>query len=213
MVDNQVLTFAGIAAILTLTPGADTMLVMRSVFARGQRAGLLTTLGICSGLFFHATLSALGLSLILVRSAAAFEAVKLVGACYLIYLGGQSLWRAFRPSARALSPDGGAVARQKKEWWRSFLEGLLTNVLNPKVAIFYLAFLPQFISPGDPVLAKSLLLAGIHAMLGVVWLSLVTMFLGRVRALLARPRVQRPIEAAAGAVLIAFGVRLAMERR
>jgi RhtB (resistance to homoserine/threonine) family protein len=188
------------------------MLVMRSVFARGRRAGLLTTLGVCSGLFFHATLSALGLSLILVRSAAAFEVVKLVGACYLIYLGGQSLWQAFRSGARELSPDGGAVAK-KKEWWQSFLEGLLTNVLNPKVAIFYLAFLPQFISPGDPVLAKSLLLAGIHAMLGVVWLSLVTMFLGRVRALLARPRVQRTIEAAAGAVLIAFGVRLAMERR
>lgn len=213
MVDNQVLTFTGIAAILTLTPGADTMLVMRSVFARGQRAGLLTTLGICSGLFFHATLSALGLSLILVRSAAAFEVVKLVGACYLIYLGGQSLWQAFRPGARELSPDGGAVAKQKKEWWQSFLEGLLTNVLNPKVAIFYLAFLPQFISPGDPVLAKSLLLAGIHFMLGVVWLSLVTMFLGRVRALLTRPRVRRAIEATAGVVLIAFGVRLAMERR
>ena len=213
MVDNQVLAFTGIAAILTLTPGADTMLVMRSVFARGQRAGLLTTLGICSGLYFHATLSALGLSLILVRSAAAFEVVKLVGACYLIYLGGQSLWQAFRSGARELSPDGGAVAKQKKEWWQSFLEGLLTNVLNPKVAIFYLAFLPQFISPSDPVLAKSLLLAGIHFMLGVVWLSFVTMFLGRVRALLARPRVQRAIEATAGAVLIAFGVRLAMERR
>ena len=189
------------------------MLVMRSVFARGQRAGLLTTLGICSGLFFHATLSALGLSLILVRSAAAFEAVKLVGACYLIYLGGQSLWRAFRSGAREHSPDGSAVAKQKKEWWQTFLEGLLTNVLNPKVAIFYLAFLPQFISPSDPVLAKSLLLAGIHFMLGVVWLTLVTMFLGRVRALLARPRVQRTMEATAGAVLIAFGVRLAIERR
>jgi RhtB (resistance to homoserine/threonine) family protein len=213
MVDNQVLAFTGIAAVLTLTPGADTMLVMRSVFARGQRAGLLTTLGICSGLFFHATLSALGLSLILVRSAAAFEVVKLAGACYLIYLGGQSLWQAFRPGERELSPDGGAVAKQKKEWWQSFLEGLLTNVLNPKVAIFYLAFLPQFISPGDPVLAKSLLLAGIHFMLGVVWLSLVTMFLGKVRASLTRPRVRRAIEATAGAVLIAFGVRLAMERR
>src|SRR6266478_7834461 len=195
MIDNQVLAFTGIAAILTLTPGADTMLVMRSVFARGRRAGLLTSLGICSGLFFHATLSALGLSLILVRSATAFEIVKLVGAVYLIYLGGQSLWQAFRQGARKLSTGEGTVNKQKKEWWQSFLEGLLTNVFNPKVAIFYLAFLPQFISPSDPVLAKSLLLAGIHFMLGLAWLSLVATFLARVRAFLIRPRVQRTIEA------------------
>ena len=212
MIDNQVLAFTGIAAILTVTPGADTMLVMRSVFARGQRAGLLTSLGICSGLFFHATLSALGLSLILVRSATAFEIVKLMGALYLVYLGGQSLWRAFRHDARKLSTDERTV-NKKKEWWQSFLEGLLTNVLNPKVAIFYLAFLPQFINPSDPVLAKSLLLAGIHFMLGIVWLSLVTMFLGRVRGFLIRPRVQRTIDATTGAILIAFGARLAIERR
>lgn len=213
MIDNQVLAFTGIAAILTLTPGADTMLIMRSVFARGQRAGLLTTVGICSGLFFHATLSALGLSLILVRSATAFELVKLIGAFYLIYLGGQSLWQAFRHGVRKLSTNEGSGTKQKKEWWQSFLEGLLTNVLNPKVAIFYLAFLPQFISPSDPVLAKSLLLAGIHFMLGIAWLSLVTMFLGRVRGFLIRPRVPRTIEATTGVVLIAFGARLAMERR
>jgi RhtB (resistance to homoserine/threonine) family protein len=213
MMDSQVLAFTGIAAILTLTPGADTMLVMRSVFARGRRAGLLTSLGICSGLFFHATLSALGLSLILVRSATAFEIVKLIGAVYLIYLGGQSLWQAFRQGARKLSTGEGTVNKQNKEWWQSFLEGMLTNVFNPKVAIFYLAFLPQFISPSDPVLAKSLLLAGIHFMLGLAWLSLVATFLARVRAFLIRPRVQRTIEATTGAILIAFGARLAMERR
>lgn len=213
MLDNQVLAFTGIAAILTLTPGADTMLVMRSVFTRGQRAGLLTGLGICSGLFFHATLSALGLSLILVRSATAFEIVKLVGACYLIYLGGQSLWQALRHGESKLSAVEASAIKQEKQWWQSFLEGLLTNVLNPKVAIFYLAFLPQFISPNDSVLAKSLLLAGIHFILGIIWLSLVTMFLSRMRALLTHPHVQRAIEATAGAVLIAFGARLAMERR
>ena len=212
MVDNQVLAFTGIAALLTITPGADTMLVMRSVFARGQRAGLSTSLGICSGLFFHATLSALGLSLILVRSATAFEVVKLIGALYLIYLGSQSLWRAFGYFASKVTA-GEAINKQKKEWWRSFLEGLLTNVLNPKVAIFYLAFLPQFISPGDPVLAKSLLLAGIHFVLGILWLSLVTIFLARLRTLLVRPGVQRTLEATTGAILIAFGARLAMERR
>jgi RhtB (resistance to homoserine/threonine) family protein len=214
MIDHQVLAFTGIAAILTLTPGADTMLVMRNVLARGQRAGMLTTVGICSGLFFHATLSALGLSLILVRSAAIFEIVKLIGACYLILLGGQSLWRALHIGTSKISHAHKTIApEQKRGGSRSFTEGLLTNVLNPKVAIFYLAFLPQFISPGDSVFGKSMLLAGIHFTLGMVWLSLVTIFLGRMRTLLTRPRVQRAVEATMGVVLIAFGTRLALARR
>ncbi|HKC62637.1 MAG TPA: LysE family translocator [Pyrinomonadaceae bacterium] len=213
MIDSQVLAFTGIAAVLTLTPGADTMLVMRNVLERGQRAGLLTTFGICTGLFFHATLSALGLSLILVRSATAFEVVKMVGACYLVFLGGQSIWRAIRHKAESSDVPESKVAVHEKKGWQSYLEGLLTNVLNPKVAIFYLAFLPQFISVSDSVFAKSILLASIHFVLGIAWLSLVTLLLGRVRALLTRPRIKRAIEATTGAVLIAFGARLAMERR
>lgn len=95
---------------------------------------------------------------------------------------------------------------------QSLVEGLLSNVLNPKVAVFYLAFLPQFMSPGDWVFGKSMLLAGIHWVEGVLWLSMVTLFLGRLRWWISRPGVKRAMEATAGAVLIAFGVRLAMER-
>ncbi|HEV2655158.1 MAG TPA: LysE family translocator, partial [Ktedonobacteraceae bacterium] len=136
--DPQILTFIGVALVLTLTPGADTMLVMRNVLARGARAGIMTTLGICSGLFVHATLSALGLSFILVRSATAFEVVKFVGACYLIFLGLRSLWQLLR----ARHATGGEAVigeqpagQQKAGALRSFREGLLTNILNPKVAI------------------------------------------------------------------------------
>jgi RhtB (resistance to homoserine/threonine) family protein len=207
------LTFTGIALLLTITPGADTMLVMRSVVARGQRAGLLTTIGICCGLFVHASLSAVGLSVILVRSAAAFEFVKLVGAAYLIFLGVQSLWRVMHHQSRVADDAplerGHGTARTKR---RPFLEGLLTNVLNPKVAVFYLAFLPQFIRPGDPVLLKSVFLASIHFLLGLLWLSLVTLVLGRLRAVLTRPHIQQRLEAITGVILIAFGVRLALER-
>ena len=214
MFNSSVLAFTGIALLLTITPGADTMLVMRSVVARGQRAGLLTTLGISSGLFIHATMSAVGLSVILVRWAAAFEVVKLLGAAYLIVLGAQSLWRLVRHSAHGADDArlelGHGATRAGR---RPFLEGLLTNVLNPKVAIFYLAFLPQFIMPGDPVLLKSMFLASIHCMLGLIWLSLVTLVLGRLRTFLARPHIQQRLEAITGAILIAFGVRLALERR
>lgn len=224
LINSQFLAFLGIATVLTLTPGADTMLVIRNVLARGQRAGYLTGLGICSGLFVHATLSALGLSLILVRSAALFEVVKMVGACYLICLGIWSIWQMLRTrflrtqqpqnEPTPIAPVSPTIQHTANvSGWRSYRDGLLTNVLNPKVAIFYLAFLPQFISPGDPVLAKSLFLAAVHAFLGVIWLSSISVFLGKLRKFVTRPTVQRGLEAVAGTVLIAFGIRLALAQR
>jgi RhtB (resistance to homoserine/threonine) family protein len=214
MLTTQLLTFLSIITVLTITPGADTMLVIRNVVARGQRAGYLTALGICSGLFIHATLSALGLSVILVRSAVIFEIVKLAGACYLIILGAWSLWQMIRSRHHnEPAPTLTIQPSQTAGGWHSLREGLLTNVLNPKVAIFYLAFLPQFINPGDPVLLKSLLLAGLHFVLSILWLVLISTFLGRLRGFIARPAVQRGIEAVAGTVLIAFGIRLATTQR
>src|SRR5215469_5900200 len=144
IVDQQVIAFAGIAALLTITPGQDTLLVIRNVVTYGQRAGFLTALGICCGLFVHATLSAAGLSLILVKSATAFEVVKLLGAAYLIWLGAQSLWQAFHVSNRWVEKS--IPEQRSAKGWPCFVQGFLTNILNPKVAIFYLAFLPQFIS-------------------------------------------------------------------
>jgi RhtB (resistance to homoserine/threonine) family protein len=216
MFDPQILAFIGVAFILTITPGADTMLVLRSVLARGQRAGLVAGLGICSGLFIHATFSALGLSLLLVQSAMAFEVIKLLGAAYLIFLGGQSLWQALGKRSDVpvdLSQPATMTTFAERNKKQSFIEGLVSNILNPKVSVFYLAFLPQFINPGDPVLAKSLLLAVIHFVMGIIWLTLVATLAGQARTLLVRPQVQRKIEALAGAVLILFGVRLALERR
>ena len=213
MIDAQILTFTGLAALLTISPGADTMLVIRSVLARGRGAGIMTTFGICCGLFVHASLSAAGLSLILVNSALAFEALKLAGAAYLIFLGFQSL----RQLAAAKTDDDALVRGEAKNAHKSarraFMEGMLNNVLNPKPAVFYLAFLPQFINPGDPVLAKSLLLAGIHFVMGIVWLSAVSVFLGRLKDLLVGGTFRRWLEATSGAVLIGLGVRLALEKR
>lgn len=212
MFDSQVLAFTGIAALLTITPGADTMLVVRNVLTRGGKAGLLSTFGICSGLFIHASLSALGLSIILVKSAAAFQIVKYAGAIYLIYLGSQSLRRIFHGHETQLSKIGNAENAEKSGTKKSLLEGFLTNILNPKVAIFYLAFLPQFINTGDPVFEKSILLASIHAMEGIIWLSFISLFLDRIKDFIARPKTRKTIEGISGAVLIGFGIKLGMER-
>jgi len=207
VIDADVLAFTAVAALLTLAPGPDTALVVRSAVTRGRRAGLLTVLGICSGLFVHAGLSAAGVSMLLVRSATLFTAVRWAGAVYLVVLGVQSLCSAVRVSTGPPPGERPGTGR------RAFTTGLLTNLLNPKVAVFYLAFLPQFVRPDDPALAKSMLLAAIHVVQGLLWLSLVTLGIARLRKFLGHPRARRGLEGAIGVALVGFGARLALERR
>ncbi len=211
MFDLQLGTFVVLAAVLTLSPGADTLLVIRNVVARGRGAGIATASGICCGLFVHATLSALGLSVLLAQSAWAYELLKIFGALYLLWLGLQSLARALRGNGATDSAAAIAGARPPL-CGRSFREGLLTNVLNPKVAVFYLALLPQFIGVHDPVFAKSMLLAGIHAGMGLAWLVALAAVLDRARALITRPRMKRLLEGVSGAILVGLGARLALAR-
>jgi RhtB (resistance to homoserine/threonine) family protein len=211
--DPKLVMFIGLVAVLTVTPGADTALVTRNTLSHGRTAALCTTLGISLGCAVHATLSGLGLSAILSQSAALFEAVKFVGAGYLLFLGVRSLLGVGHgPLPVAGAAPAPAVAREGA-WRGAFLQGLLTNVLNPKVALFYLTFLPQFMNPGDPVVLKSLALAGIHILLGLVWLSTYAYFISRLSDLLLRPAVRRRFERVTGGLLILLGLRLAWERR
>ena len=205
-VDGSILAFIGIAALLTILPGADMALVAKVTLLDGKRAAFFTSLGICAGLPVHAAASALGLSLIIATSAEAFTAVKFAGAAYLAYLGIRTIRDSLRPTA-----DPNVAAARARSTGAAFAQGWLSNVLNPKVALFYLTFLPQFISPGDNVLAKSLLLAGIHAVLGLVWLPLYAFAIDRLGAMVRGAR--RWLERLSGAALIGLGLRLAFERR
>ena len=211
----SLLTFIGIAALLTIMPGADMALVARSSLLDGRRPAFFTTLGICLGLCVHATASALGLSAILRVSAIAYTIVKAVGAGYLILLGVQTLRGIGKRSPTVLSGQAAVadVTAERSVLMRSFRQGILTTVFNPKVAIFYLTFLPQFIAPGDPVLLKSLGLAGIHIAMGLMWLVLYAWFLSGFRAVLNRPSVRGWIEGVTGGMLVLLGLRLAWERR
>jgi RhtB (resistance to homoserine/threonine) family protein len=210
---QQVLVFAGIALLMAMTPGADTMLVLRTVMARGRRAGILATLGICSGLPLHALLSALGLSAILMRSAEAFEVVKWVGAGYLAFLGARSLFHAIRGQHMEASDAPGAeTAARQTDGRRSFLEGLFTNLLNPKVALFYLALLPQFVSSPETAFFESMTFATIHLVLSLLWLFIVVAFVARLRAVVTSSRVKRGMEAVTGTIFVGLGVRLALEQ-
>ena len=200
--------FALLAALLTVMPGQDTVLVLRNATSAGAAAGIATTAGVCSGLFFHATLSALGVSALLVASASAFAVLRWAGAAYVVWLGLQSLLRFRRAQSAELAP-----ARAPAHARRSFVQGLLSNVLNPKTAVFYLALLPQFAVFRESVLADSLLLAALHFAMSFVWLGLIALLADRARVLLARPGVMLSVDGLAGAALVAFGLRLALARR
>jgi threonine/homoserine/homoserine lactone efflux protein len=205
-IDPRLYAFMGVAAVLIVLPGADMALVTRNVLVVGRRRTMNTILGIGLGCVLHATASALGLSAVLATSATAFNVVKTIGAAYLVWIGIQSIRDAGRPAIQSAAPPA-------QRAFGPFLQGFLTNVLNPKVAVFYLTFLPQFISPGEPVLRRSLLLASIHIAMGFVWLTAYAWFVDRIGGVLTRPAVKAWLERVTGGLLIALGARLAWERR
>lgn len=212
--ESSWLTFTGIAALLTITPGADTVLVIKNTVSCGKREALFTALGICSGLLVHALASTIGLSVILAQSAEAYNAVRALGAGYLIYLGARSLWTAYRGSdSTGIEGVGSSSASSNPRSAKAhYFEGLLCNILNPKVAIFYLTFLPQFIDPiAGAVALQGVLLASIHVIQGVIWLAVCAYSVNRMRAIMAKPSIRRRIEALSGAVLMAFGAKLALD--
>jgi threonine/homoserine/homoserine lactone efflux protein len=205
-VPQEPLLFLGVVALLTITPGADMAMVSRSVLTGGRRDALATTLGISAGCLVWAIVSAAGVAAVLAASQTAYDALRLVGAAYLVWLGVQSLLAARRGDLETPAIEG---ARRR----RPFRQGLLTNLFNPKIAIFYSTFLPQFIGPGDPALLISMLLAGVHIALGLVWLTAYAWLLDRALSAFRSSRLRRALDALTGTVLVALGLRLATERR
>jgi len=199
--------FVATSLLLILTPGPDLMLVMSRSIAKGQRAGLATAAGVSTGLLGHTLLAALGLGAVLQSSILLFTALKLIGAAYLIYLG----WHSLRAPHASLTThlQKPVSARQL------FLQGAIANVSNPKIAIFYFAFLPQFVAPDSahPTLAM-LLLGLIFAVLTLLIKSPIAMGAARLSAWLRdNPRVETWMNRASGVVLLGLGARLAFEKR
>ena len=197
IIDGQFWVGVGLLTLLTLSPGASMALVGAVALADGRRAAAITTLGIATGIIVHSAASGLGLSVMLAASPEAFTLMKTAGALYLAYLGIRTLLRVGRPQSAARAQSLG----------RDFYtRGLLTNLLNPQVAVFYLTFLPQFIHPSEPVLTKSLLFGGAHACIAITWFAVyaygVTTLASRIQA--ARPWIER----LSGVVLIGFALRL-----
>ena len=195
--------------LLTIIPGPNTALILRTVPQNGRRAGLLNLAGIVSGFYMHGIFSILGLSALILKTAHMFFAVKLLGSLYLLYLGISPLWQAFyckHASAKTAVhvTNRNLIHKNKRLFW----EGFLTNLLNPKASMFYLAIFPQFINLGGNPILESFLLVWIHSIVVVIWFSFMIVTLGRITHALSSPKFKRIVQGATGALMFWFGYRL-----
>jgi threonine/homoserine/homoserine lactone efflux protein len=195
-------TFLLSSFLLWITPGTDTMYILARNISQGRQAGLISALGISSGVLVHTIFAAFGLSAILATSAWAFTTIKIAGAAYLIYLGLQAWLKQSQPSP---TPEVNAMSR-----WQVYRQGVVTNVLNPKVAIFFLAFLPQFVDPTAELGALPFLVLGILFVTGsTVWCLLLAGFAALATNTIRRnEKVSGWLERITGGVYIALGLNL-----
>ena len=206
--ENSLWTYLIAISVLTITPGVDTVLIIRNTTRGGWYDGALSSLGICSGLFVHALVSAVGISVILLQSAWAFRTLKLAGAAYLVWLGIVSLRRAMRrPASEVL--DFRRSASEDFNPRRSLREGLLSNVLNPKAIVFYMAFLPQFIDPSRSAVWQALFLAGLHFLIAMVWQCLLASAVDLARRWMQNSRIRCTLDGLTGSIMVFFGIKLA----
>jgi threonine/homoserine/homoserine lactone efflux protein len=208
--NSQIVTFITVTLVLTVTPGVDTILIMRNVLRGGKLDGYYTAFGICSGLFVHATLSALGISIVVANSALLFSYMRNAGAFYLIWLGINTLYGACRDN-KPLFFTKNSVKNMQISPLKSIREGLFSNVLNPKPAIFYMAFFPIFINQNDTVLIKSMLLASVQFVIGVSWLIILSHLICHLKSIVEKPSIKKSLDGISGGILVLLGLKLGFE--
>ena len=201
---SALLSFAAVAALLTIVPGLDTAYVLRTAIVGGRRPAFAAALGIGTGSLVWGAAAAVGVSALLTASTVAYTALRVAGAVYLVWLGVQMIRRA-TPATPESDGEHGA--------WRAWRRGILTCLLNPKVGAFYLAVIPQFLPEQAPPLLMGLALALVHNVEGMLWFTALILAAHGVRGWLRRPAVHRAIDRITGTALIGFGVKLAVSPR
>jgi RhtB (resistance to homoserine/threonine) family protein len=205
---NDFFTFLILSLFVVMSPGIDTALITKRTISDGRTDGYKMALGITAGSLVHTFAAAFGLSAILMQSAAAFEIIKYAGAIYLIYLGVSSfISRKKKQADNHLHPDAPELRKS------AFKQGLFSNVLNPKVAMFFLTFLPQFVKAGENTAQQLIIMGIIYTLLSIGWFFIYVFFINYLREWLMSPKVQRIMDKATGLVLIGFGLKLAFDKQ
>jgi RhtB (resistance to homoserine/threonine) family protein len=209
-VGAHLLVFVGVAAVVILLPGPDTAVVTKNVLLHGRRAGLGASAGVGAGLSVWTLAAAVGVASAVRASAVAFTVLKVAGALYLMWLGIQAL-RASRHASddeQALPGVGRPVGAR-----RGFRQGLLSDLANPKIGVFFTSLLPQFVDPGHPVLLPFMALGAVFVAMTVLWLAAYCLIAARAAETLRRPQIESALDRVTGVVLIAIGLRLVTEHR
>lgn len=212
-VSSAIASFAVVAGMLTIMPGLDTALVLRSAITLGRRRAFATALGILCGVLVWGVAAAVGASAVLTASHLLYDALRVAGAAYLAWLGIGMLRRTLKQRGRPVSgdaADGAGAATAEATWAGCWARGLGTSLLNPKNGVFYMAMLPQFIPSGSSHLLMGVVLAAVHDLEGLVWFSALIFGTQLVRRWLNRGSVQRVIDAITGTVLVGFGIKLVL---
>ncbi|MEV5570143.1 LysE family transporter [Spirillospora sp. NPDC052269] len=203
---GQVIAFATVIQLGAMSPGPDFAVVVRQAAVTGRRGGMAAALGVACGVFVWAAAAALGVAAVLAASATAFTITKIAGAVYLLYLGAKALMAAYRGDQGPLETT--ASAGGENAIVDGFRRALLTNLLNPKAAAFFVALMPQFLG-AHPAATDTLLLSAIAVVISAAWFVLLANIVGSMRAFFTRRRVRRSLDAGSGAVMIGLGLRLA----
>ncbi|TCL00531.1 threonine/homoserine/homoserine lactone efflux protein [Shimia isoporae] len=206
---SEILTFSFVAALLVMSPGPNSVLIAKTVPTSGRAAGFANVTGFVAAFYLHGAMSVLGISIILTQSALAFSIVKYLGAAYLCWIGIKALLAAYRGATPVADT---APARRRRTLAKAFTEGFLTNALNPKVSMFYLAAFPQFIALGETTAAASFLLVFIHSMINALWFGAMVLLLDRLRHAAQNTHFQRWLKGVTGVVFLGFGAKLATMR-
>ena len=206
----EILTFVVVAALLVMSPGPNGVLIAKTVPTSGRAAGFANIAGFVAAFYVHGALSILGISVILLQSALLFSVLKFAGAAYLCWIGVCALIEAV---GRRDAPATVMPARRRRTLLRAAAEGFLTNALNPKVSLFYLAAFPQFIASGSASAGPAFFLVFLHSVLNALWFGAMVLLFARLASLAGSGRFQHWLKGTTGAVFIGFGVQLALFQR
>ncbi|MEU1430303.1 LysE family translocator [Nocardia sp. NPDC005746] len=207
---HSLLSFAAVAGLLTLIPGLDTALVLRAAVSRGRRYAFASAVGIGCGTLMWGAAAAAGVSVLLTASEVAYAVLRTVGAIYLVWMGIAMIRTGLE---RPIATTEAAVDDSSRGVFGAWARGLGTNMLNPKVGVFYAAMLPQFLPDGVPHLLMGCVLAVVHNVEGMVWFTVIISVAGAAKTWLNRESVRRAMDTVTGAILLGFGLKLASSHR